>query len=181
MAPAPITRYAQLAAQPWKNGQGITRTLCSDSTGIDDSWTWKISIAEITGTQPYSRYPGVRRGQVALGPGSVDLVVNGRNVLLPVEGTIVFEGEDDVSAAPASEGFLDLNVMGQRSKWEPSVEIVDSPAASFRESSIQVLVALEDSCSIGGQPLARLDSVFVSSPEEQQFSGRFVLATLARH
>ncbi|WP_347039451.1 hypothetical protein AAHB37_04860 [Glutamicibacter halophytocola] len=58
---------------------------------------------------------------------------------------------------------------------------MDSPAASFRESSIQVLVALEDSCSIGGQPLARLDSVFVPSPEEQQFSGRFVLATLARH
>ncbi|WP_413468086.1 HutD family protein [Glutamicibacter sp. JL.03c] len=57
-APVPITRYAQLAARPWKNGQGITRTLCSDSTGIDDSWTWKISIAEITGTQPYKLLSG---------------------------------------------------------------------------------------------------------------------------
>ena len=176
----PIVRYTELPPQPWKNGKGITRTLFSDATKAAGDWTWKISIAEITGTQPYSPYPGVRRGQVALGPGAVELVVNGQQLLLPVEGTIVFDGEDDVSATPESAGFLDLNIMGLRDMWEPSVEIVQSPVLGFVESSIQVLIALEDTCAGNGQAFSRLDSLLLTESTEQQFSGRFVLATLTK-
>lgn len=175
-----IVRYADLPPQPWKNGKGFTRTLFSDAIGSNDEWTWKISIAEINGTQPYSAYPGIRRGQVALGPGSVDLVINGQLKLLPVEGTIVFEGEDDVVATPASEGFLDLNAMGLRRAWEPSVEIVESPVLACRESCVQVLVALEDACTVNGHAFSRLDSILLADSAQVQTSDRFVLATLSK-
>ncbi|MBN9611927.1 MAG: HutD family protein, partial [Actinobacteria bacterium] len=64
--------YARVTPTPWKNGRGVTRILCDDSgaglgTDASSEWSWRISIAEITGTQPYSPYPGVHRSQVALG------------------------------------------------------------------------------------------------------------------
>lgn len=173
-----IVRYADLPPQPWKNGKGFTRTLFSDAIASNDEWTWKISIAEINGTQPYSAYPGIRRGQVALGPGAVNLEIDGQIKLLPVEGTIVFEGEDDVVATPASEGFLDLNVMGLRRAWNPSVEIVESPVLECRDSCVQVLVALEDTCTVNAHAFSRLDSTMLTNSAEMQSSGRFVLATL---
>lgn len=175
-----IVRYAELPPMPWKNGKGFTRTLFSDAAASIDEWTWKISIAEINGTQPYSAYPGIRRGQVALGPGSVDLEINGQLKLLPVEGTIVFEGEDDVVAKPACERFLDLNVMGLRSSWDPSVEIVESPIIERRESCIQVLVALGDTCTVNACAFSRLDSVMLDETSEIQATGRFVLANLSK-
>ncbi|GAA1409443.1 hypothetical protein AUR04nite_24520 [Glutamicibacter uratoxydans] len=178
MTKLPIVRYADLPPQPWKNGKGITRTLFSDASESSGEWTWKISIAEITGTQPYSHYSGVRRGQVALGPGAVDLVLNGRQVLLPVEGTIVFEGEDDVSATPHSEGFLDLNVMGFRECWNPAVSIVDSPRLQFEDGVLQVLIALEDTCTLNGEQLSYLDAAQLLEDSPIEASGKFVVASL---
>ncbi|WP_313811434.1 HutD family protein [Glutamicibacter sp.] len=178
MMKLPIIRYADLPPRPWKNGKGITRTLFSDAAEGSGEWTWKISIAEITGTQPYSPYPGVRRGQVALGPGAVDLVLNGQQILLPVEGTIVFEGEDDVSATPRNEGFLDLNVMGLRECWNPAVSIVDSPSLRFEDGVLQVLIALEKSCTLDGAQLSYLDAAQLLEDSPVKTTGKFVVASL---
>lgn len=98
-----VVEYSAIPPTPWRNGRGITRNLFDDATDAG-TWTWRVSIAEITGTQPYSPYPGVRRGQVALGPGAVDLRIDGREVLLDPEGIVVFDGEAAVSASPREAG-----------------------------------------------------------------------------
>ncbi|WP_418908641.1 HutD family protein [Glutamicibacter endophyticus] len=168
--------YTAVTPQPWKNGRGITRNLFDDSDRAGQ-WSWRISIAEITGTQPYSRYPGVRRGQVALGPGAVELTLNGEITELPVEGTIVFDGEEEVSATPHGEGFLDLNVMVARARWTPHVSIVHDPELQVPEDGIWVVVALEDSCTFGDQRFDRLDALLLTSGAHSGV-GRFVLARI---
>jgi len=105
-----VVEYSAIPPTPWKNGRGVTRNLFDDATDAG-VWTWRVSIAEITGTQPYSPYPGVRRGQVALGPGAVDLRIDGRDLVLDPEEIVVFDGEAEVTASPREAGFLDLNVM----------------------------------------------------------------------
>lgn len=172
--------YAAISPQLWKNGRGITRNLFDDSDR-DGAWTWRISIAEITGSQPYSAYPGVRRGQVALGPGDVQLTINGEPTLLPVEGIIVFDGEDEVSATPHEAGFLDLNVMTRRDTWAATVELAGGvEAVEAGEGELVVLVALEDDCTIDDRPRRRLDAAKLGESSSVVVGGRFVLARLRR-
>ena len=172
--------YAAITPTPWKNGRGVTRILCDDSDGDPASpWSWRISIAEITGTQPYSPYPGVHRGQVALGPGDVRLNLNGRPTLLRVEQVIEFEGEDEVSATPLAAGFLDLNVMTRRDAWRSDVEIFRGTELGVDADGIAVLVALDDRCTIDGHPRRRLDAARLVGGSSSALSGHWALARLA--
>lgn len=173
-----LVDYAQIEPRPWKNGRGVTRNLFDDSSGAED-WTWRVSIAEITGTQPYSSYPGLRRGQVALGPGDVDLTINDRTVTLAPEGIVTFDGEDAVTARPSEVGFLDLNVMTRRDAWTAEVEIIDGGIAAARDEQIVVLVALGLDCAIDGRRLARLDTAALRSGASATLEGRFVSARLS--
>jgi len=173
-----VVEYSAIPPTPWRNGRGITRNLFDDATDAG-TWTWRVSIAEITGTQPYSPYPGVRRGQVALGPGAVDLRIDGREVLLDPEGIVVFDGEAAVSASPREAGFLDLNVMTHRDSWECDMRSVDDPGVVDAGDGILVLVALRDSALVDGRPLARLDAVKLETSASADFRGRFVVARIA--
>lgn len=172
-----VVEYSAIAPTPWKNGRGITRNLFDDADPAGE-WTFRISIAEITGTQPYSPYPGVRRGQAALGPGAVDLRIDGRAVALEPEDVIFFDGEDIVDATPRAEGFLDLNVMARRDAWTADVRVVTDPDPEVQEGDILVLIALHDDCTVDGRALHRLDSVRLAAAAPA-VAGRFMLARLS--
>lgn len=175
-----IVEYAALPPRSWKNGRGVTRILFDDADATD-AWTWRISIAEITGTQPYSAYPGVHRGQVALGPGAVDLVINGRNTVLAVDEVIEFDGEDEVTATPREAGFLDLNVMTLRDTWDSTVQVTDAPTLSAGPGGPTALIALDDSSTLDDRPLARLDAALLGPGTTCALRGRFVAARLRRN
>jgi environmental stress-induced protein Ves len=176
--PMEVVEYHSISPTPWKNGRGVTRNLFDDATE-SGAWTWRVSIAEITGTQPYSPYPGVRRGQVALGPGAVDLRIDDREVLLDPEGIVVFDGEAEVTATPREAGFLDLNVMTRRDTWESDVSRVEDPGVIDAGDEFVVLVTLGDSALVDGTPLARLDGVKLAAAASAEFRGRFVVARIA--
>ena len=169
--------YAAIEPRPWKNGRGITRNLFDDADAAD-RWTWRVSIAEITGSQPYSSYPGIRRGQVALGPGPVDLTINGGTTRLDPEGIVTFDGEDDVAALPAEEGFLDLNVMTRRDAWTADLQITEEGSAGAGDDEVVVLVALDDGCTVDGRTQRRLDAAQVLPGSSSTIGGRFLQARL---
>lgn len=173
-----IVEYSAILPTPWKNGRGVTRNLFDDATDAG-VWTWRVSIAEITGTQPYSPYLGVRRGQVALGPGAVDLRIDGRDLVLDPEGIVVFDGEAEVTASPREVGFLDLNVMTRRDTWESDVQCVDDPGVTEAGDGIVILVALGDTALVDGRSLARLDSVMLGASASADLRGRFAVARIA--
>src|SRR5690349_3092686 len=45
--------------QPWKNGGGTTTELCRDATGRP--WRWRLSIADVDRSGPFSDFAGYRR------------------------------------------------------------------------------------------------------------------------
>lgn len=53
---------AQIVAQPWKNGAGLTREIAVHpvGAGIAD-FDWRISVAEVARDAPFSAFPGVDR------------------------------------------------------------------------------------------------------------------------
>ena len=80
-----IIRFADLKAEPWRNGGGVTRQIASRPTPAspvqdgagDGGWDWRVSIAELTKAGDFSPFPGMER---------VLTVIEGELLLLSVDG-----------------------------------------------------------------------------------------------
>jgi environmental stress-induced protein Ves len=60
-----IIRKSSFAAQPWKNGGGITHEAMRVPAG-GDSFLWRVSVAHIDSSGPFSDFAGYRRNMVLL-------------------------------------------------------------------------------------------------------------------
>ena len=50
---------ADVPATPWRNGGGMTRELAA--WPAQDTWRWRMSVAEVTASGPFSRFEGITR------------------------------------------------------------------------------------------------------------------------
>ena len=105
---------------PWRNGGGVTREYFR--AGGDD-FDWRLSMAQIDVSGPFSSFPMVDRILVLLS-GAVGLRIDGFNVSLaqPLE-LVRFAGEADVDATVVAAPSTDLNLMWQRDRFEVVVEV----------------------------------------------------------
>ena len=67
-----LIRLSDAVASPWRNGGGVTRELAAWPAGSAD-WTWRISVAEVATSGPFSRFDGVQRWFAVLGGNGVSL------------------------------------------------------------------------------------------------------------
>ena len=122
-------RRGDLVAQPWKNGGGVTREIVSWPPGSTVSrFDWRISIAHIASSGPFSAFPGVDRVITLLeGAGvalkAVDGSVNHRldQPLRP----FAFKGEVPLQADRLGLDCHDFNVMTRRSACLASVQVLN--------------------------------------------------------
>jgi environmental stress-induced protein Ves len=81
-----IIRFADLKAEPWRNGGGVTRQIASRPTpasaipdgAADGGWDWRVSIADVTKAGHFSPFPGMER---------LLTVIEGELLLLNVDGS----------------------------------------------------------------------------------------------
>ena len=129
---------SQRIAQPWKNGGGVTREIAvfPDGAGLDD-FLWRISMAEVSQTGPFSRFEGVDRHLTVLsGRMRLDMP-DGRHILNANDSTS-FAGEIPVEAAPLLP-VIDLNVMTRRGQIRAEVRHIGS--GIILPSNLVLLVA----------------------------------------
>ena len=104
MEAAPRTiRAAECVVMPWKNGQGTTTELVVEPPGASlDDFAWRLSIAELRGSGPFSRFPGHDRVIVQLDGPPMTLT---HGELPPVELELhvphSFSGDDETTCAVA--------------------------------------------------------------------------------
>jgi environmental stress-induced protein Ves len=121
-----LIHYPQLLATPWKNGGGVTREIFSDPPGATlDSFLWRISIADVSCSGPFSVFPGIDRVIVLLDGDGMHLeFADGRNHDLTSSLTPYrFRGEEPVHAHLAGAPSRDLNLMLRRDAVEGDVEV----------------------------------------------------------
>jgi environmental stress-induced protein Ves len=127
-----IIRYAELKAQPWRNGGGVTRELAShpqaspqDGAGPAGSWDWRVSIAEVSKAGDFSAFPGMDR---------VLTVVEGELLLLSVDGAehplekyrpFRFSGDAAAAAALPTGDIRDLNVITRNGAFKGYTSIIE--------------------------------------------------------
>lgn len=124
---------AALQATPWRNGGGLTREIACVPPGAGlDGFDWRISIARIDRSGPFSEFTGVDR-QITL--------LDGAGVLLRPEGEptawrldqpgrpLAFAGECTLWADLLGGPCEDLNVMTRRTRSRAEVLVFPGGAA----------------------------------------------------
>lgn len=127
-----IIRYAELKAQPWRNGGGVTREVASHPAGAlsepgtgDGGWDWRVSIADVSKAGDFSAFPGMDR---------VLTVVDGELLLLSVDGAehplekyrpFRFSGDAAAAGSLPTGDIRDLNVITRNGVFKGYTSIIE--------------------------------------------------------
>ncbi len=139
-----IMRYAELKAHPWRNGGGVTREVArhprtpsaqtamqtamqtaTQNTAQDNSWDWRVSIAEVSKAGPFSAFAGMDR---------VLTVIDGELLLLSVDGAehplekyrpFRFSGDAAAAGALPTGDIRDLNVITRNGAFKGYTSIIE--------------------------------------------------------
>ena len=119
-----IINVAEVAAQPWRNGGGVTRELLAWPTLA--AWTVRLSVADIAADGPFSAYPGIDRwfavlsgAGVALGDPPRSLSANGE--------VFAFAGELAPPCRLLQGATRDLNLMLRRDAMRGDMRALRGP------------------------------------------------------
>ncbi|MER8921093.1 HutD family protein [Mesorhizobium sp. M0802] len=139
-----IVRAADYRVMPWKNGGGTTTEIAvsPDGAGLDD-FDWRVSMARVEGSGPFSGFAGVDRTFAVLEGEGIVLDIAGRP---PAEVTaasapLSFPADVPTTAALISGPITDLNVMTRRARATHTVErLVFSVPTDIRPTSAMTLI-----------------------------------------
>lgn len=111
---------ADYRVMPWKNGGGTTTEIWIQPPGAGwDAFEWRVGIADIAQSGPFSSFPGIDRSILLLErpPGSgMRLAVDGRAVELALHEFFDFAGESATHGTLCGAPVRDFNVMSRRSR-----------------------------------------------------------------
>lgn len=146
-----LIRHAATTPTRWKNGMGVGRTIAVWPGKTGHEFDLLIATAEMSGTAPFSRYPGVDRS-LFVTAGSLLLKSPYRNTELSKESEpLVFAGEEEIiGTALGGETMQDFNLLSKRGvihhtlmRWEvpPSgreITISDSLLIHIQDGQAEV-------------------------------------------
>jgi uncharacterized protein len=105
-----LVRLADVQPSAWRNGGGMTRELAAWPAPGD--WRWRMSVADIGSSGPFSRFDGVQRWFAVLGGAGVELTVNGKRQRLTAgDAPFCFDGSAATDCRLLSGKTLDFNLM----------------------------------------------------------------------
>ena len=140
-----VVRFAELAPTAWKNGLGSTTQLAIHPVTADQStFEWRISIATLTGTAPFSSFPNIERC-LAMLEGEVTLLRGGGTsvTLSTTSPPLTFSGEEPVTGRVESGSAIDLNLMYRPSRWHATMRrIAVREGAAIRAHELTMLCAV---------------------------------------
>ena len=136
-----LVRACDLVRTPWKNGGGTTAEIAVEPQRADlDGFDWRVSMADVAGDGPFSRFPGIDRTLTLVEGAGMDLVIDGQQRRLDRSHPMqVFAGEATTTASLVDGPIRDFNVMTRRSRLRHVVSLVEPG----RHEQVAVLFALE--------------------------------------
>lgn len=119
-----VWRRAGYRRMPWANGGGITHEVAGSppGSGLSD-FDWRISVAEVATSGPFSTFAGVDRVIVLVEGAGMTLHVDGRPHQLAPHSPFVFDGAGETTCEVAGR-TLDLNIMTRRGRAQAAVEVL---------------------------------------------------------
>lgn len=104
----------------------------SDDLGAD-TWSWRVSIAEVTRSGPFSEFPGVDRQIAVIAGAGMELAFeDGRVERLERNLPFAFDGGERVEGRLGAGPVRDFNVMAVRGRVLATLEILRGPGEQPR-------------------------------------------------
>lgn len=105
-----VVQLADVAPTPWKNGGGTTRELVAWPDAAH--WVWRMSVAEVTKSGPFSCFDGVQRWFSVLGGAGVALSSGGQRSMLTLDSApFCFDGGEHTDCDLLDGATHDFNLM----------------------------------------------------------------------
>ena len=147
MSDLSILRARDRREMPWKNGGGVTSEVMVFPAGADfDAFDWRISIATIHTSGPFSHFPGIDRRLVLLeGMMGLRIADEAAIELSTSSPPVTLAGELPTYADVISGPVTDLNVMTRRGRFRSSIEsrTLSAPVTVHNSAASTVLIATE--------------------------------------
>jgi environmental stress-induced protein Ves len=127
---------------PWKNGLGTTREVAVSAL-VDGRFTWRVSVASVTASGPFSEFAGYERTILLLTGDGFALDFGGAAPARTIDRALepcVFDGAWRTTCRLLGGPVEDLNLMVDRARARGSVEVVR--AAGEREVRAHALVGV---------------------------------------
>ncbi|MER7539903.1 HutD family protein [Streptomyces sp. NPDC097704] len=170
MAPQ-ILRAHDRTPAPWKNGGGITTEVVAHPQGAGtDDFAWRISVADVASSGPFSTFEGVDRIiTVVDGPGMVLTVDGAEHVVDTPCAPFAFSGDAATDCRLLDGPIVDFNVMVRRSEVKADVSVERDGTVLRPVPGTRVLaIVLDGTATLDGEPvrLGRLDAVLLQDDED---------------
>lgn len=108
-----LVRLCDVVPVPWRNGGGVTRELAVSPT--DGEWNWRMSVAEVEASGPFSRFEGIDRWFAVLEGAGVQLDVQGKtHRLTQASAPFYFDGGESTQCTLVDGRTQDFNLMVRR-------------------------------------------------------------------
>jgi environmental stress-induced protein Ves len=104
-----IIRWSELQVVPWKNGQGITREIAKEPKG--ESFVWRLSIADVAGDGPFSRFDGMRRILTVVEGEGMELMGTSGALQADLGVPVAFDGALNITSRLKDGPVRDLNLI----------------------------------------------------------------------
>jgi environmental stress-induced protein Ves len=153
----PATRHRRMR---WVNGGGWTTEIVAEPSS--SNWEWRLSVAEVEASCPFSVFPGVERNIALLrGTGFALTVGDGDEQVIstPFE-TFAFPGDQPTSCRLLEDPVQDINLMTMRTAAPRVLGFVFIPPSSTVElANVEVAVVVEGAARLFGHQLGYLDAI----------------------
>lgn len=147
---------AALPATPWKNGGGSTREIASWPPGAGfEGFDWRVSIASIAASGPFSQFVGVDRIITLLEGDGVRLQGDGLEHRLATPlAPFAFSGDARIDCTLLGGPSSDFNVMTRRGRLRAAFHVLHR-AAELPAAPHGLLLAWRGNWLAGDTPLAQ--------------------------
>lgn len=144
-----IFRKESFKATPWKNGGGITHEAVR-VPAAGDPFRWRVSVAEVGVSGPFSDFSGYHRHMLLLRGAGVRLEFgNGRFGLLRDIGDFVeFDGSLPTHCELIDGQCVDLNLIVSKTLGTPRVRVADLHSPLRQQAPVGELCVI---CAVSGR------------------------------
>ncbi len=143
-----IVPLAEVAPSRWRNGGGVTRELLAWPDSAD--WVWRMSVAEVAASGPFSHFDGVRRWFAVLGGAGVRLTIDGHShELTDSSAPLCFDGASAVHCQLLDGATQDFNLMLRSDRASAQMQRVAGVLAfDASASSVVAVYAMEAGATV---------------------------------
>ncbi|RYF64920.1 MAG: HutD family protein [Comamonadaceae bacterium] len=154
-------KFDELPVTRWKNGGGATREAVNWPPGAGiDAFDWRVSIASITASGPFSVFPDVDRQIMLLEGDGVRLKSERFDHALATRlEPFAFDGGVATDCTLLGGPSVDFNVMGRPSVGRAELRILDE-ATDLPRMAHGLLMSVEGQWRMGGSNLAQGQGVW---------------------